>query len=68
MIKLLILLSCTTFGGVFYKQTSHFEDQKIACIKAEGRGEYLYTKLGIPYGFECMRMHKVLKFKKGEYK
>lgn len=38
------------------------EDLEIACIKAGGRGS-LHNET-----FECMRMHKILKYKNGRFK
>jgi hypothetical protein len=65
----LVLCAAAMFGSLFYVQSSHFDDQKIACIKAQGRGSVLHSNAtGIPIGYECMRMHLVLKYKNGEYR
>lgn len=62
------LAAVAMFGGLFYNQTKHFDEQVIACKRAEGHGEFLKSKTGMPIGYECMRMHLVLKFRNGEYK
>ncbi|WVS24522.1 hypothetical protein PSPHG_CDS_0041 [Pseudomonas phage Psxphi15] len=56
------------FGSMFIVRINHFDDQKMACIRAGGNGKVLHTELGIPAGYECMRMHLVLKFRNGDYK
>jgi len=63
----LTLLAVSIFGTVFAKQ-DHFNDQKIACIKAQGNGSVLHSNTGMPIGYDCMRMHLVLKYKNGEYR
>lgn len=64
----LSLFAVAMFGGLFYNQSAHFDDQKMACIKAQGHGSILHSNVGMPIGYECMRMHLVLKFRNGEYK
>lgn len=64
----LALLTVATFGGAFTAQTQHFDQEKLACKRAEGRGSIRYTRAGIPFAYECMRMHLVLKYKNGEYR
>lgn len=55
-------------GSAFFVREHHFNDQKIACIKAGGRGEMLRSRTGMPDGFECMRLHHVLKYRQGVYR
>lgn len=62
------LFSVAMFGSIFMVQASHYDDQKMACIRAEGRGKLLTSRTGIPIGYECMRMHLVLKYRNGEYR
>lgn len=64
----LVLFAVAMFGSMFIVRANHFDDQKIACLKAGGRGTVLHSNIGMPIGYECMRMHLVLKFRKGEYK
>jgi hypothetical protein len=64
----LSLFAAAMFGSLFYVQASHFDDQKIACMKVQGRGSVLHSRTGMPIGYECMRMHLVLKYRNGEYK
>ncbi|UOL48515.1 hypothetical protein QGX12_gp129 [Pseudomonas phage Kremar] len=64
----LVLFAAAMFGSMFIVRANHFDDQKMACIRAGGNGKVLHTELGIPAGYECMRMHLVLKFRNGDYK
>lgn len=64
----LSLFAVAMFGSIFVVQTNHFDDQKMACIKSGGYGSVLHSNVGMPIGYECMRMHLVLKFRNGEYK
>lgn len=64
----LTLFAASIFGTVFAKQADHFNDQKVACMKVQGSGSVQYSNTGIPIGYECMRMHLVLKYKNGEYR
>lgn len=63
----LVLFSVTMFGSMFVVRTNHFDDQKMACIRAGGNGKVLYSKMGLPIGYECMRLHLVLKYRNGRY-
>ncbi|QNO00362.1 hypothetical protein QGX21_gp126 [Pseudomonas phage phiPsa315] len=50
-------------------QANHYDDQKMACKRAEGRGSLITSRTtGIPIGYECMRLHLVLKYRNGEYR
>jgi hypothetical protein len=63
------LFAVAMFGSIFMVQANHYDDQKIACIEAQGRGKLLHSRTtGMPIGYECMRMHLVLKYRNGEYK
>lgn len=62
------LCAVAMFGSMFAVRANHFDDQKMACLKAGGKGELLYSSTGIPIGYECMRLHLVLKYRNGEYK
>ncbi|UAW53565.1 hypothetical protein QGX15_gp130 [Pseudomonas phage psageK4e] len=63
------LCAVAMFGSIFMVQANHFDDQKMACKKAEGRGSLVVSRTtGIPIGYECMRMHLVLKYRNGEYR
>ncbi|UAV84569.1 hypothetical protein PHB09_073 [Pseudomonas phage PHB09] len=64
----LVLSSVTMFGSIFVVRTNHFDDQKMACIRSGGNGKVLYSVMRIPIGYECMRMHLVMKYRKGEYR
>lgn len=64
----LVLFAATMFGGMFSVRANHFDDQKIACIRAGGNGKLLHSSVGVPIGYECMRMHLVMKFRNGEYR
>lgn len=64
----LVLFAAAMFGSMFIVHANHFDDQKMACIRAGGHGKVLHSELGMPVGYECMRHHKVLKFKGGIYK
>lgn len=64
----LVLFSVAMFGSLFIVRANHFDEQKIACMRAGGNGKVLHSELGMPVGYKCMRMHLVMKFKKGEYK
>jgi len=64
----LSLFAAAMFGSIFVVQTKHYNDEKIACMKANGRGSVLHSRTGMPIGYECMRMHLVLKYRNGEYK
>lgn len=64
----LSLFTVAMFGSIFVIQTNHYDDQKMACLKAGGRGKLLHSNTGMPIGYECMRLHLVLKFRNGEYK
>lgn len=64
----LVLFAVAMFGSMFTVRANHFDDQKMACIRAGGNGKVLHSELGMPVGYECMRMHLVMKFRKGEYK
>lgn len=64
----LILFTAAMFGSLFVIRANHFDDQKMACIRAGGNGTLLRSEIGIPIGYECMRMHLVMKYRNGEYK
>uniref|UniRef100_A0AAU6VZB2 Uncharacterized protein n=2 Tax=unclassified bacterial viruses TaxID=12333 RepID=A0AAU6VZB2_9VIRU len=64
----LSLFAATMFGSIFYVQDQHFDEEKMACKRANGRGSVLHSRAGIPIGYECMRMHLVLKYRNGEYR
>lgn len=64
----LVLFAVTMFGSMFIVRVNHFDDQKMACLKANGRGTVLYSDVGMPTGYECMRRHLVLKYRNGVYK
>lgn len=63
-----LLFATAMFGSLFVVRYTHFDDQKIACIRAGGHGTLLKSEIGMPIGYECMRMHLVLKYRKGEYR
>ncbi|ATN92799.1 hypothetical protein QGX11_gp036 [Pseudomonas phage PPSC2] len=56
------------FGSIFITQANHFDDQKMACIRAGGNGTMLKSSMGIPVGYKCQRMHLVMKYRNGGYK
>lgn len=62
------LCTVAMFGSMFIVRANHFDDQKMACINADGRGKLVHSSFGIPIGYDCMRMHKVLKYRQGVYK
>ncbi|CUR44296.1 hypothetical protein VCM_00077 [Pseudomonas phage VCM] len=64
----LVLFAAAMFGSMFIVRANHFDDQKMACIRAAGNGKVLHSDIGMPIGYECMRMHLVLKFRNGDYK
>lgn len=64
----LILFAAAMFGSMFVVRANHFDDQKMACVRAAGRGTVLLGSAGMPIGYECMRMHLVLKYRNGEYR
>ena len=64
----IVLFAVAMFGSLFIVRANHFDDQKMACISAGGSGKVLHGDLGMPIGYECMRMHLVLKFRNGVYK
>jgi hypothetical protein len=64
----LVLFSAATFGSLFVVRVNHFEDQKIACMKVAASGKVMHGDLGMPIGYECMRMHLILKYRNGEYR
>lgn len=64
----LVLFAVAMFGSIFVVRQNHFDDQKMACFRAGGSGKVLHSDIGMPIGYECMRMHLVMKFRKGEYK
>jgi hypothetical protein len=64
----LCLFAVAMFGSIFFVQAQHFNEEKIACIKAGGSGTVLHSDVGIPVRYECMKMHLVLKFRNGGYK
>lgn len=55
------------FGPTLYVEHTNYNDQKIACIHADGRGKLLTNSLGIPSGYECRRMHLLMKYRNGRY-
>lgn len=63
-----VLFAIMMFGSMFIMRANHFDDQKMACIRAGGHGTVLHSSIGMPIGYECMRMHLVMKFRNGEYK
>lgn len=65
----LALVGVAMFGSVFIVRANHFDDQKMACIRASGVGKVIEGSLGVPIGYECMRMHLVMKYRaNGEYR
>jgi len=64
----LTLAAVLMFGSMFVVRASHFDDKKMACLLAGGRGTVLHSDIGMPIGYECMRMHLVLKFRNGVYR
>jgi hypothetical protein len=64
----LVLFAAAMFGSMFMVRANHFDDQKMACIMAGGRGTVFHSDIGMPIGYECMRMHLVLKFRNGVYR
>lgn len=64
----LALFAVAMFGSIFVVQAGHYDDMKMACLKVNGSGKLLHSSLGIPIGYECMRLHLVLKYRQGVYK
>jgi hypothetical protein len=64
----LVLFAVLMFGSMFIVRVNHYDDQKMACIRAGGNGKVLKGSVGIPIGYECQRMHLIMKYRNGEYK
>lgn len=61
------LFLIAALGSEVIPDESHFSDQIIACVKADGRGNLVFNQLGLTSGHECRRMHLLMKYRDGRY-